>query len=425
MLLPAGAVLQSYMAGNWYSILHSYSLGIFFGTAAWILFLAALVLSCRIRFLDRLFGQDRLIQTHKHFASAAVVSAFFHAFFKMQFSSRITIQHATGFLGYSVIILLAFFSALVMSRFLFTEFLSIEPLKRKARSLFRYSAMKFLHNGLPAALVIILIHILIASSTAEIAIRSVLILITGIPVLLLWLFHKIARPLFSPRGEIAQISTHSDHLFSVTLRFANPFKYVPGQFAYFRVSAPGLKEEHPFTLSGAEHSDITLLIKKEGRWTNALCSAAAGTPVRMDGFYGKFTFTSRKPMLWIAGGVGITPFLAKIRSMREADSVFPFPVRLIWTAAGRQEMPFADVFESHAVRDEMFEFIPVRTRDEDSAGRLSAERIRGEIESLGNLSNLQPSVWFCGSFSLRGTVLKGVKMAGLSGKCFHYEEFSV
>ncbi len=427
VLLPAAAVLQSYMAGNWYSILHSYSLGILFGIAAWILFLTTLLLSCRIRFIEKKIGQDTLIGMHKNTASAALIAAVLHAYFKIQFSSSITIQHLTGFSGASILIVISVFSVLIMSRYVFAGISPPEGLKNRVRVLIRYSTMKFVHNGLPLALFIILFHILIASSTAEITLRSVFILVTGVPVLLLWIFHKLVRPHWSNKGRVTAIVPHSPYLFSLDMDFKSPFDFKPGQFAFFRLEDLNIsREEHPFTFAGkGKQSGISLLVKKEGKWTCALADLKPGAAVRADGPYGNFTFHDSGPMLWIAGGVGITPFLAKIRLMQDKDCVFSFPVKLIWTAAGQLEMPFAEVFEKHALKDKMFSFIPVRTREQNSRGRLSAERICGEIESLRDPLNQKPSIWFCGSFSLRETVLNGVKMAGLSGRDFHYEAFSV
>ena len=66
-----------YFAGNLYSaaeIVEPYNLSIFFGAAAYVLFMGQFLLSSRMRFLERFIPQDRLISVHS--VSGMIIAGF-------------------------------------------------------------------------------------------------------------------------------------------------------------------------------------------------------------------------------------------------------------------------------------------------------------------------------------------------------------
>ncbi|MFZ8991027.1 MAG: SUMF1/EgtB/PvdO family nonheme iron enzyme, partial [Pseudohongiellaceae bacterium] len=75
-------------------------------------------------------------------------------------------------------------------------------------------------------------------------------------------------------------------------------------------------ESHPFTISSAPAEDVLrLTIKASGDFTRALHQTLkAGDGAIVMGAYGMFDYkTGRPDQIWIAGGIGLTPFLAFIR----------------------------------------------------------------------------------------------------------------
>ncbi|MDO8389266.1 MAG: ferric reductase-like transmembrane domain-containing protein [Actinomycetota bacterium] len=100
-----------------------------------------------------------------------------------------------------------------------------------------------------------------------------------------------------------------------------------GQFAYLKVQAPGLSEPHPFTIaSGPDESTLRFFIRDLGDWTRRMRIALApGTEVLVEGPYGRFVplTRTRRPTVWVAGGVGITPFLAAACTRDPHDGPVP------------------------------------------------------------------------------------------------------
>ncbi len=423
-VIPLAVLLHFYFSGNWYSLFHSYSLGIAFGLTAWVLFLSTLVLSSRISLLERILGQDRLIVLHRFTGTAAVLSGLLHIYFKLRFSAEISPQLISGSMIGLVVLPLSALSLLIMSRSFFDRFKPFYALKKRVRRAVRYSAMKFLHNGLALVLSLVLIHILIAPSTAETGIRSLLIILTGIPVLALWIFHRFIRPVFYLKGKIKDINHFTPELFSLSLDFDDGHSIIPGQFCYFRFSVPGAPgEEHPFTLSGIPGpGQAELLIKKEGAWTRAVSELKPGSPLSLSRPYGRFILSSPGPMLWVAGGVGITPFLSRIRFLKTGGSMLKSRVVLAWTARTLTDMPYKNEIEDYAGLESNFRFIPVLTREPSIPARISSDFIEA---CLNELSAKSPSLWYCGPLSLRREVFQGAGKAGIPRRNIHWEEFSL
>ncbi len=100
-----------------------------------------------------------------------------------------------------------------------------------------------------------------------------------------------------------------------------------GQFAFLKVQAPGLREPHAFTIASSPRSErLRFVVRDLGDWTSRLqehhrTDGLVGTDVIVEGPYGEFRPMGRdgQPVVWIAGGVGITPFLAAIDELDAPD----------------------------------------------------------------------------------------------------------
>jgi predicted ferric reductase len=91
-----------------------------------------------------------------------------------------------------------------------------------------------------------------------------------------------------------------------------PIPHRPGQFAFIRL---GGGEPHPFSIASPPGDELRFVVRDLGDWTDRLSErAGVGDTVRVDGPHGGFRPLPRRPVptVWVAGGVGITPFLAAI-----------------------------------------------------------------------------------------------------------------
>jgi predicted ferric reductase len=121
-----------------------------------------------------------------------------------------------------------------------------------------------------------------------------------------------------------------------------------GQFAFFRFGSCSAAEPHPFTIASSPDDPLLRVhVKNLGDWSDRIGDrVAVGNPVRVEGPYGRLKPLPRRQCttVWVAGGVGITPFLGAARSLRDGD-VIPhlfYAVRSREDAAGLAELKAAD-----------------------------------------------------------------------------------
>lgn len=114
-----------------------------------------------------------------------------------------------------------------------------------------------------------------------------------------------------------------------------------GQFAFIKLDVPGLREPHPFTIASPPSSpNLEFMIRHLGDWSNRLPTAdLVGTSVRVEGPYGRFEAYSHDnaPSVWIAGGVGCTPFLAA--SLEPHDGPTP---TMLYAVRSTENNPMVD-----------------------------------------------------------------------------------
>lgn len=101
-----------------------------------------------------------------------------------------------------------------------------------------------------------------------------------------------------------------------------PLAFEAGQFVWLNIGhSPFSLVEHPFSISSAPHQpQLEFLIKESGDFTNAIGATKPGLHVWIDGPYGHFTLPEEageppRPLVFIAGGVGIAPVLSLLREL--------------------------------------------------------------------------------------------------------------
>ena len=97
----------------------------------------------------------------------------------------------------------------------------------------------------------------------------------------------------------------------------------PGQYIYVKLGF--VSEDHPFSVVSYDESSgsITLAYRTYGQFTTLLSKMKPGTEVFVGGSFGSFTHEfsgSSSPAVFIAGGIGITPFMSHLLGGNAARS---------------------------------------------------------------------------------------------------------
>ncbi|HEY4914450.1 MAG TPA: ferredoxin reductase family protein [Candidatus Dormibacteraeota bacterium] len=143
------------------------------------------------------------------------------------------------------------------------------------------------------------------------------------------------------RFRVQSVEKEARGVFSVyiTGRDLDRFGLEAGQFAIWRfLDAKRWWQAHPFSLSAVpDGRRLRITIKNIGDFTAGVHALRPGTPVLIDGPFGKFTEAPASPkVLLIAGGIGITP----IRPLAEGMAADGFDVRVLYRAHGEGDLVF-------------------------------------------------------------------------------------
>jgi predicted ferric reductase len=143
------------------------------------------------------------------------------------------------------------------------------------------------------------------------------------------------------RFRVQAVEKEARGVFSVYVsgRDLDRFELEAGQFAIWRfLDSKRWWQAHPFSLSEVpDGRRLRITIKNIGDFTAAVHALKPGTPVLVDGPFGKFTeVPAARKVLLIAGGIGITP----IRPLAEEMAADGFDVRVLYRARGEGDLVF-------------------------------------------------------------------------------------
>ena len=189
-----------------------------------------------------------------------------------------------------------------------------------------------------------------------------------------------------------------------------------GQFAFVRFTEG---EAHPFTISSAWKNDgrLAFHIKELGDHTARLpTTLKVGDRATVEGPYGCFRFESDRPrQVWVGGGIGITPFMARMEERAEH---------------ARGDAPQVDLFYSTKNADEAF--VANLQRLAERAGVKLHIIVAGRdalLDGDGLCATVpdwkEASLWFCGPAGFGHALRQGLAGRGFDTHHFHQELFDM
>ncbi len=218
-------------------------------------------------------------------------------------------------------------------------------------------------------------------------------------------------------GVVDNVIYHKDvRVLEVSIKIKGRWpSHKAGQFAF--VSFDENEGPHPFTITTPWSGDGRMLfaIKELGDYTRTLLgSLKSGDPVKVEGPYGQFNFSSNKPrQIWVGGGIGITPFIARMKSLaKHPDGKI---VDLFYSTTVNSE-EVIDSLQRDAQAAKIQLHVLVAARD----GLLTTERICQAVPKWRS-----SDVWFCGPGRFGRDLLRDFTDRGLPSDDFHQELFDM
>ena len=231
------------------------------------------------------------------------------------------------------------------------------------------------------------------------------------------------RELLARRGhglrdyQVREVREVGEGLTEIVLHpLGKPFDYVPGQFAMLHLESKDGWHRHPFTLaSSPAEPDVRVTVKALGDFTTHLQDTVRpGMPAVLSGPHGGFTHAkgSTEHQVWVAGGVGVTPFLSWLRSL---DHHRP-PGRVDFFYSVADEAPYEDEIREITARHPQVRLHLVRSRRD---GRLTMDRL---LEASGS-DPTDLSVFMCGPEAMVTDLQQGFRLAGVPQRRIFREYF--
>lgn len=121
------------------------------------------------------------------------------------------------------------------------------------------------------------------------------------------------------------------------------FEFSPGQYAaisFARNGRPSVARCFSIVSSPTRNGQLQFSMRARGRFTTALAKASTGDKVYVRGPYGGFVFDPDRhsDSLFVAGGIGITPFMSMLRYATDIQS--PRHISLIYGVQSQDDIPF-------------------------------------------------------------------------------------
>ncbi|MCK9275415.1 MAG: ferric reductase-like transmembrane domain-containing protein, partial [Syntrophales bacterium] len=313
--IVAAASLRGVSSGN-----IIYEIGMNFALAGFAILILQVILAARFKWIERPVGFDILIRYHKYMALFAALLIIMHPLLLAAGGAGWRIIYALDVPWYIWFGRIAFIIAIV------NVLLSVY----QGRIKLKFEKWRFTHDILgPSIIGLAFIHSLIVGDDLELRFMKIIWIAALALAVIIFSYHRIARPLILKNRPYRVIDVHpeAENVWTIKLappegRTVNP--YLPGQF-HFITFYRGRNlpvEEHHWTISSspAKKGYVTSTIKALGDFTATMGETRKGDKAAVHGAFGRFSYAlhpEERDLVFIAGGIGITPLMSMLRHMRD------------------------------------------------------------------------------------------------------------
>ena len=234
-----------------------------------------------------------------------------------------------------------------------------------------------------------------------------------------YLYRELLAPRLTPvyQYTVQEASRLNENALEVGLKpIGKPIRFVAGQFILLALGAPEQFSYHPFTVASAPNEDeLRVSVKAVGDYTRRLYSdLRPGIEARVVGPFGTFDYRlGLEQQIWIAAGIGITPFISWIRAV---DGSFAYNVDFYYSVASEAGALFLDEIKDATRKYPSLKLHLVRT---DRDLQLSPQQIYTE-HPMG-----QCSVYMCGPPDMMRAFEKEFRKHGTPRNQIRWEQFGL
>lgn len=223
------------------------------------------------------------------------------------------------------------------------------------------------------------------------------------------------RAAFKYNFKVSKLNVVANGTLEITgSSFGKSMSFKPGQFAFLKIK--GGKNNfasHPFTISEApKEGEIQFTIKGLGDHTKDLFKTLkVGDKFSVEGPHGKFDYKDGlKNQIWIAGGIGVTPF----RSFLQSNICKNYSIDFFYAYNNAEEGAYVQELKN-LVNNKNVRLHLVNSKEK---GFLTVDKILQEVNAVERFD-----VYFCGPKPMREALRKQFETSKANINELHYESF--
>jgi glycine betaine catabolism B len=232
--------------------------------------------------------------------------------------------------------------------------------------------------------------------------------------------------------KVARIFTETPDVRTFRLVLPNgskiPFDHLPGQYLNLTLEIDGRKVRRSYTIASSPtrsgYCELTVKREERGLASRFLHALPAGALLNISAPAGRFTFTGMESerIVMLAGGVGITPLMAKIRYL--TDLGWPGSIYLIFSVKQQQDIIFRAELDELQKRFANFQLTVTLTREQSSTwmgerGRINSGLLTRVVPDLKNCR-----VHLCGPTEMTEPLIAMIRELGVPSELIKAESFA-
>lgn len=219
------------------------------------------------------------------------------------------------------------------------------------------------------------------------------------------------------KAILAQVVTETPTVSTFKLQANQLWPWAAGQWMYVTITQKLQTLKHHFTISSSPTEpflQFTTMFRPESEYKQALFKLKVGDEVDVNGPFGSFVLDpgDPRPQLFLAGGIGITPFRSILKYV--VDKHLQIPIVLLYSVKTRSDGAFAQELQDSKTPN--IQIIFIETKEE---GRLNEEKVRKLVPDFASRT-----WWVCGPPAMVVSLVDLASHLGVGPDRLKSEEFT-
>lgn len=380
------------------------------------------VLIARFRRITAPYGIDLILQYHKQIALVAVLLILAHPVilvvqqpWRLELLNPLRGNWASRFALLSLLSLLLIVVVSVWRK----------PLK------INYEAWRVSHLVLSlSALVFAQLHVALAGLYTNTWWKHALWIVISAAMVGVVIYLRLIKPVqqWGHPYRVTEVKAEQGETTTLTLEpDGHPgLSFLPGQFAWLKLGRPYTVDEHPYSFASSAETPgrLSFGIKALGDFSSSIKDVEVGSPAYVDGPHGAFSIDRYQApgYIFVAGGVGITPFMSFLHTMRDRKD--PRPVLFFYAGKDEESLTYRD--EIDALKRALdLEVVYVLEEPPEGGGYEEGFVTPEVLSKYLSADRLRRQTFVCGPPAMMEAVQDALREVGIPREKIQMEQFDL